>query len=122
MVQCKSHALLQTSRELIRANVVRALKTVPSSTASGLGGKSRFLSFMAGGTGLTTVAAVNYRHYWVRCNAADRITAVRVLRKKDGRFDWWRFWTYLRPHLLKFLGAICVRNLVLGLCQEKCVY
>lgn len=28
------------------------------------------------------------------------------MRRTDGNFDWARFWTYLRPHLLKLLGAI----------------
>jgi ATP-binding cassette, subfamily B (MDR/TAP), member 8 len=26
---------------------------------------------------------------------------------KDTKFDWKRFWSYLRPHILKLLASIC---------------
>lgn len=29
------------------------------------------------------------------------------MKRADGHFDWQRFWTYLRPHLVKLIGAIC---------------
>lgn len=48
----------------------------------------------------------------VRCDA-DRISGFRskVTRPDEGRFDWAMFWKYLKPHLLKFLGAVAVRHL-----------
>lgn len=110
IVRSHLRPLLQSRGNLLRSYVVRPIKSVATTTTVG---KSRFLSFLAGGTGFGTGVAVSYRHMLVRCHAADRISAsVRVLRKEDGKFDWWRFWTYLRPHIIKFLGAICVSYLI----------
>lgn len=33
-----------------------------------------------------------------------------VAKKAEVKFDWAKFWSYLKPHLIKFLSAICVRN------------
>lgn len=32
------------------------------------------------------------------------------LKENDVKFDWKKFWEYLKPHLIKFIGAILVRN------------
>lgn len=35
-----------------------------------------------------------------------------VIRNDSIAFDWKKFWTYLKPYFLKFLGAIAVSNLL----------
>lgn len=65
----------------------------------------------AGSTGISLAVALNLirNGVVVRCHS-DRTTGFRkVARPDDGRFDWAMFWRYLRPHLMKLLGAIAVR-------------
>lgn len=76
---------------------------------------------MLGGTGVISAVAANYRQFWVSCRA-DRVSGYKstaTMQRKEAQFDWYRFWTYLRPHLLKLIGAICVR----GVCENaRAVY
>lgn len=69
---------------------------------------------IGGATGISLAVSLNFirNGVMVRCQS-DRITGYRskVTRPDEGKFDWARFWGYLKPHLLKFLGAIAVRIL-----------
>lgn len=67
---------------------------------------------VGGSAGISLGVTVNYLRNGVviRCNS-DRISGLRakVTKPDEGKFDWIMFWGYLKPHLLKFLGAIAVR-------------
>lgn len=45
----------------------------------------------------------------VQCEG-NRLAGViqKTLQQENSNFDWRRFWSYLEPHLLEFLGAIAV--------------
>lgn len=53
--------------------------------------------------------ALRYNRLFVKCEA-DRMVGVhaRTIKENDVRFDWKRFWKYLKPHLLKLIAAIIV--------------
>lgn len=70
-------------------------------------------TLILGGTaGISLGVSLNYlkNGVVVRCNS-DRVSGLRskVTRPDDGKFDWAMFWRYLKPHLLKFIGAVAVR-------------
>lgn len=41
----------------------------------------------------------------VKCEAI-RAADIHVVKTPDGKFDWKRFWSYLRRHIWKLLGAV----------------
>lgn len=41
----------------------------------------------------------------VKCEAI-RSADIHVVKTPDGKFDWKRFWSYLRRHIWKLLGAV----------------
>ena len=42
----------------------------------------------------------------VRCDSSRALDVTRSLQKKDIKFDWKLFWSYLSKHIVKLLGAI----------------
>ncbi|XP_063695488.1 mitochondrial potassium channel ATP-binding subunit [Culicoides brevitarsis] len=63
---------------------------------------SRFL--VLGGTGISLALHLRNQNLVVECQAS-RLKGLRQ-SQKDIKFDWRLFWTYLKPHLAKFLAAI----------------
>lgn len=61
------------------------------------------------GTGTVSIAAL-VRNRFLQRVQCDRLSVGGFQKSRDAvqkaTFDWWRFWEYLKPHLLKFLGAI----------------
>lgn len=87
---------------------VRTKCIAPAKCVSNVAGKSRLLSLLAGGISLPL--GLHGHSLWAHCKAADRLTGFtsKVNKERDVRFDWYKFWGYLKPHLLKFFGAILV--------------
>ncbi|CAD7086580.1 unnamed protein product [Hermetia illucens] len=69
----------------------------------GLRGKSLLL----GGLGVSVGLCVKGRTFLAKCeaNRLEGVTA-KTIRDIETNFDWKRFWMYLKPHLLEFIGAI----------------
>lgn len=67
---------------------------------------------VGGAAGISLTVSLNFMRNGVvvRCHS-DRVSGFRskVTRPDEGKFDWAMFWGYLKPHLMKFLGAIAVR-------------
>lgn len=66
---------------------------------------------VGGATGISLAISLNLIRNGavVRCHS-DRVSSFRskVNKPDEGRFDWAMFWRYLKPHLIKFLGAVAV--------------
>lgn len=74
---------------------------------------------VGGAAGITLAVSLNFLRNGVvvRCHS-DRTSGFRkATRPDEGKFDWAMFWRYLKPHLLKFLGAIAVR--INNTCDNK---
>lgn len=82
-------------RNFVRNNVTKARKSEklflnrPLTLALGLG---------------TSVLLKNH-FTTVNCDV-NRTTNIHVATKTDVNFDWWRFWSYLKVHIWKLIGAI----------------
>lgn len=68
---------------------------------------SAFAKLLIGG-GSAVGLAFRYNRFAL-CNSG-RLAGYQanVIKNDTIAFDWRKFWTYLKPHLLKFLGAIAV--------------
>lgn len=91
-------------------NASRHFKTFhqkPSSLAKGKTSNSLKLWTAFGGVsvGLTVAARLHGRSITVHCEA-NRLRGIESLENSEARFDWRRFWQYLRPHLMKLLAAV----------------
>lgn len=66
---------------------------------------------LGGASGISLAVSINFLRNGavVRCHA-DRVSGFRtkVIKPDEGKFDWAMFWRYLKPHLIKFLGAVAV--------------
>lgn len=89
-------AVRQNFRNFVRENSSTAKRksdnlfiTRPTTLALGIGSAFLFKSHFA-----TVSCQVN------------RTTDIRILSTKDVKFDWRRFWRYLKNHIWKLLGAI----------------
>ncbi|XP_037034874.1 mitochondrial potassium channel ATP-binding subunit [Bradysia coprophila] len=62
-----------------------------------------------GASGISLAVSINFLRNGtvVQCHA-DRVSGLRskVTKSDEGKFDWAMFWRYLKPHLIKFLGAV----------------
>ncbi|XP_055530564.1 mitochondrial potassium channel ATP-binding subunit [Wyeomyia smithii] len=72
------------------------------------GSSSSILRLLLGGTGVGVTVGFQCRRWFVHCDAPTG----RLLGQKAGsgsdvvRFDWLKFWFYLKPHLAKLLAAV----------------
>ncbi|XP_055301998.1 mitochondrial potassium channel ATP-binding subunit [Sitodiplosis mosellana] len=68
---------------------------------------SPFEKLLVGGTCAVTFA-FRYNRIVVSCSSANRLAGYQtnVIKNDSIAFDWHQFWRYLKPYLLKFLGAI----------------
>lgn len=69
------------------------------------------MQLLLGGTALTVTVGYNCRKWFVHCEAATsgRLVGHKTPGTEGGgtvRFDWGKFWSYLRPHLVKLVGAV----------------
>ncbi|EAT46324.1 AAEL002468-PA [Aedes aegypti] len=71
---------------------------------------SRVLRLLLAGTAVSVTVGYQCRRWFVHCEAAvvnNRLVGQKVPGAGDGiKFDWRKFWSYLRPHLVKLIGAI----------------
>lgn len=64
--------------------------------------------------------AVKWNGAYVSCSAGRLAGYQSNVTKADTvAFDWKRFWKYLKPHLLKFLAAICVSAILVFSAIER---
>lgn len=84
-------------------NYINSAKNARSGGEKGLRGKSLLL----GGLGVSVGLCVKGRTFLAKCeaNRLEGVTA-KTIRDIETNFDWKRFWMYLKPHLLEFIGAI----------------
>ncbi len=107
------------SRTSIKTNLLTYIKelkprrqiTVNHATKTNRNVRPKTL-IIGGATGISLAVSLNFirNGVVVRCHS-DRISGFRskVTKPDEGKFDWSMFWRYLKPHLLKFIGAIAVR-------------
>ncbi|EAA11750.4 AGAP006273-PA [Anopheles gambiae str. PEST] len=98
------NGFLQPIRNTIQRTVVRPSHTVTKTGSQG----SRLIRVLLGGTVVSITLGYQYRKSFVHCEASvNRLAGQRQL-VDDGavRFDWWKFWHYLRRHLGKLIGAV----------------
>uniref|UniRef100_A0A8D8L3J8 Mitochondrial potassium channel ATP-binding subunit n=3 Tax=Culex pipiens TaxID=7175 RepID=A0A8D8L3J8_CULPI len=95
----------QTRNHLVRSGAQQAVRTSR--------GGSKIVQLLLGGTALTVTVGYNCRKWFVHCEAAAATSGRLVGHKTPGaegggtvRFDWGKFWSYLRPHLVKLVGAV----------------
>lgn len=74
---------------------------------------SKVLRLLLGGSAVSVTIGYQCRRWFVHCEApAVAVNNHRLLGQKaagagDGtKFDWMKFWSYLRPHLVKLIGAV----------------
>lgn len=71
---------------------------------------SKLLRLVIGGSAVSVTVGYQFRRWFVHCEAAavnNRLVGHKVAGAGEGiKFDWQKFWTYLRPHLVKLIGAI----------------
>ncbi|XP_062541332.1 mitochondrial potassium channel ATP-binding subunit [Armigeres subalbatus] len=71
---------------------------------------SKLLRLVIGGSAVSVTVGYQFRRWFVHCEAAavnNRLVGHKVAGAGEGiKFDWRKFWTYLRPHLVKLIGAI----------------
>lgn len=100
VVANKRNLLRQVKREFKKWTIVRP--SIPKQGNAEAFKLTRFLVF--GGTGVSLAVHLKNTKLVVECEA-NRLKGLRS-SEKEIKFDWKRFWTYLRPHLAKFLAAI----------------
>lgn len=61
------------------------------------------------GTGVFTMGLLIKRNALLtaKCDRVPEILEVKISNATRTAFDWQHFWHYLKPHLAKFIGAIC---------------
>jgi ATP-binding cassette subfamily B (MDR/TAP) protein 8 len=93
-----------------RNSVVNAVKNSfkPKTTVKCNKKESTILKCLLSGTALTVTVGLKNGNYFAHCEAeTNRLITLRASDGKDTlKFDWWKFWSYLRPHILKLIGAI----------------
>lgn len=58
----------------------------------------------------STLAHLSYKR-WILCEKKpNRMSGYHVYNDEKIKFDWKRFWLYLRPHIWYIIGAIAVRK------------
>lgn len=69
---------------------------------------SQVLRLLLGGTAISVTVAYQCRRWFVHCEApTNRLVGPKTESGTTGvKFDWRMFWSYLRPHLVKLIGAI----------------
>lgn len=87
-------------RQPVSVNQVKQVKCIP-----------RPSSFLVAAGGLT-FSLFSCRSYLLANVKCDRLVGLsppttNTAKDKTGNFDWRMLWLYLKPHLTKFLGAIC---------------
>uniref|UniRef100_A0AAG5DFJ4 Mitochondrial potassium channel ATP-binding subunit n=1 Tax=Anopheles atroparvus TaxID=41427 RepID=A0AAG5DFJ4_ANOAO len=97
-------SFLQTTR----GNNLRPLRSGHTAAKTSARG-SRVVRFaLLGGTGVSFSLGLQYRRWFVHCEAeGNRLAGQRyALEDERVRFDWWKFWRYLKQHLGKLIGAV----------------
>uniref|UniRef100_A0A182KA11 Mitochondrial potassium channel ATP-binding subunit n=1 Tax=Anopheles christyi TaxID=43041 RepID=A0A182KA11_9DIPT len=94
---------LQPIRNTVQRSV-RPTHTVTKTSSQG----SRLIKVLLGGTVVSITLGYQYRKSFVHCEASvNRLAGQRQLvDDATVRFDWWKFWRYLRNHLGKLIGAV----------------
>lgn len=71
----------------------------------------RLLKVLGCGTICVTFGLWKHKNCFVRCEA-NRLSdfSSHLNHDHDVRFNWTKFWQYLKPHLFKLIAAICVSN------------
>lgn len=76
-------------------------------------------ALLIGASGSIGLAA-KWNGAYVSCSAGRLAGYQSNVTKADTvAFDWKRFWKYLKPHLLKFLAAICVSAILVFSAIER---
>ncbi|XP_058833428.1 mitochondrial potassium channel ATP-binding subunit [Topomyia yanbarensis] len=71
---------------------------------------SKVLRIVLGGTAVSVTVGYQCRRWFAHCEetpAVGRLAGQQKIGGYDGvKFDWPKFWIYLRPHLTKLIGAV----------------
>ena len=94
---------------LNRNSVINAIKTSfkPKTTVKCNKKESNILKFIFAGTAITVTVGLHGKKYFAHCEAeTNRLISLKHPSEDVLKFDWWKFWGYLKPHFLKLIGAI----------------
>ncbi|XP_053661634.1 mitochondrial potassium channel ATP-binding subunit [Anopheles marshallii] len=91
-----------------RNTVTRTARQSHTVTKTGSQAGGRLVKVLLGGTAISVTLGYQYRKLFVHCEASvNRLAGQRsVLDDGTVRFDWWKFWRYLKHHLGKLIGAV----------------
>lgn len=81
---------------------------VQQSKITTLNGLAKVRTFLLGAGGVSLGLAAKCRSSWVVQCESNRLAGVfqKTLHKDDTKFDWRKFWEYLKPYIWELLGAI----------------
>lgn len=84
----------------------------PSKTTVQRTNSNRLLSLFGGGTVVCVIGLWKHKNCFVHCNT-NRLSDFDTYfdhQPHEAKFNWSKFWHYLKPHLFKLIAAICVNK------------